>query len=698
MKTTSVRAPWRIGIDVGGTFTDLVLIDSAGEVFAYKSPSEPANPANGILRALEGAAARLDLSLAALLGDCAHFIHGTTVATNVLLERKGAKTGLITTKGFRDTLEIRRGYRELMWDHRTPWKDVLVPRSLRLPIDERMLASGEPERTPEAGDVAALAETFRNEGVEAVAVCLLHAYANGAHEQICAEILRREMPGVYVTVSSELAPIVGEFERTSTTVANAYVAPRVLPYLHELGEELKRLGLKRDLLLVQSNGGAVSLEQISKRPAALALSGPAAGLASLRHIGELTGNRNLISIEIGGTSCDVTVVNAGNVAETDAISVDETLICLPSVEIHTIGTGGGTICGVDDGGLIFVGPEGAGAKPGPACYGLGGDKPTLTDAQLALGRLREGSYAGGSLKLDKSLAESALHATFSPVLGENTGDAAAAIIRLSDLSIQHAIEKVSLVRGLDPANYVLVGAGGAGALHVADVARKMGMRRVFVPRLAGVFCAFGMCNADVRHDLVKTIGARLDGTLCESLEDELRTLEQKGAVQLAKDGFTLNDTRFTRQVEMCYAGQQWPISLAVEKPDVAELRRRFDEEHERIYASRQPDAALEVVGIRVSAVGQLPVHHLATPPVPEPIAAPVVRYRSVRLTGEAGGRENVAVLSGPDLEPGHFVVGPAIVEEATTTILIGEGDRLEVDPFGNYDIAIALSSGESRNG
>ncbi|NRP75635.1 Acetophenone carboxylase gamma subunit [Ensifer psoraleae] len=695
---SQIVAPWRIGIDVGGTFTDLVLIDANGVVFPYKSPSEPANPAVGVLRSIEGASQKLGLDVRSLLKGCSHFIHGTTVATNLLLERKGARVGLITTHGFRDTIEIRRGYREFMWDHRTPWQDVLVPRSLRLPVVERMTPDGQVELALDKESVAASADVFRREGVEAVAICLLHAYANDAHERACAEMLAEALPAVYITTSSSLAPIVGEFERCSTTVANAYVAPKLLPYLSELARELRRRGLERDLLLVQSNGGAISLDQIGTRPVALALSGPAAGLASLRHFQQITGNENLISIEIGGTSCDVTVVTNGKVAETDSITVGDALIALPSVEIHTIGTGGGTICGVDAGGLLFVGPQGAGAKPGPACYGFGGKRPTITDAQLILGRLHEGTYAGGSLYLKTELADAALRDAFEGSLGAQVSVAAGAIIQLSNLSIRQAIEKVSLVRGLDPAKYVLVGAGGAGALHVADVARKLGIRRAFIPRLAGVFCAFGMCNADVRHDYVSTIGAPLSADVVATLRQALAELTQQGRQLLLADGFTPDEMDFEVRVDMRYAGQQWPISVSAEDLDPAKLRQQFEAEHERIYASVQPNSAVEVMTARVSAIGHLPVVSPIASQVSNRILAPIANRRAVQLTDETEPRREVPILAGANLQPGHYFVGPAIIEEATTTILVGDGDMIELDAFGNYHIDIALpTSGRNHD-
>ncbi|RWP30338.1 hydantoinase/oxoprolinase family protein [Mesorhizobium sp.] len=685
----NLRTPWRIGIDVGGTFTDLVLIDSNGTIFPFKSPSEPGNPAVGVIRAVEGAASMLNLDITELLGGCAHFIHGTTVATNVLLERKGAKVGLITTSGFRDTLEIRRGYRELMWDHRTPWQEVLVRRKLRQPIVERMAADGSVVTPLDKDTVIAAVEVFKREGVEAVAICLLHAYANGAHEQQCADIISVALPDVYITASSRLAPIVGEFERASTTVTNAYVAPKVLPYLRELRAQLEERGLTRDMLLVQSNGGAISLDHIGERPAALALSGPAAGLASLQLYGKLLSAEHLISIEIGGTSCDVTVVCDGQVAETESIKVGDTLIALPSVEIHTIGTGGGTICGVDTGGLLFAGPQGAGARPGPACYGLGGTRPTVTDAQLVLGRLHPGGYANNTLQLDHALAYQAVHRDVAEPLQLSGAEAANAMLRLVEQNIRHAVEKVSLERGLDPAKFILVGAGGAGALHVAEIARWLGMREAFVPRLAGVFCALGMCHSDVRHDLLVPRGVLLNADAFAGLGTGFADLEREGGAKLKAEGFSASSIRFERKLDLRYAGQKWSISVVV--PDVnnlANLRKRFHDQHAQLYGSAQPDAAIEIVNLRVAAIGKLQSLPLDVTVAPARIPAPTTTRRDVWAGDGSGKMIEMAVFNGSELQPGHFFRGPAIIDEITTTILIGDGDEVDVDQYGNYRILI----------
>ncbi|WP_321896948.1 hydantoinase/oxoprolinase family protein [Burkholderia cepacia] len=690
MKRASAKdivAPWRIGVDVGGTFTDLVLVDARGHVFANKSPSVPSNPAQGVLDAVREAAELLGLEVSRLLGDCSQFIHGTTVATNLLLERKGAKVGLLCTEGFRDSLEIRRGWRANMWDHRTPWGEVVVPRYLRLPVAERIASNGELLRELDEQTVNAAARVFAREGVEAVGICLINSYVNDAHEKRCETLLRDLLPGVYVTRSSEVAPILGEYERASTTAANAYSAPRVLPYLQELAATLSDWGLPSRLLLVQSNGGAISLEQLKARPASLALSGPAAGLASLELFGRLAGTRNVISIEIGGTSCDVTVVTESRVATTDSLTINDIVIALPSVDIHTVSTGGGTICTADGAGMIKFGPEGAGARPGPASYGRGGTLPTVTDAHLLLGHLRPGPFAGGHIQLDRDLAEQAMRTAMSGPLGTTVHEAAAAVLQIADQNIVHAIEDVSVQRGLDPTRYTLVGAGGAGALHAVEVARRLGMARVFVPRLAGVFCALGMCNAKVRHDLVRALGKPLDDDFLAEVEREAMELAAHGKVMLREDGFGDDATLIETQVDLRYAGQMWTIGLPFTGQSPAALHEAFDAMHLRLYGSSQPQAQLETVSVRVAAYGLLPPLSAGAVPINARTAPDPVESRRVCISGGAWF-DDVPVYDGVALEPGHEFNGPAVIEEQTTTLLIGEGDTVRIDAYGNYLIDV----------
>src|SRR5471032_3688658 len=554
----ALAAPWRIGVDVGGTFTDMVLRDESGAVRIFKAPSVPADPSEGVLGVLRLAAQQLDLPLSALLRDCALFVHGSTVATNTILEKKGAKVGMLTTEGFRDSLEIRRGFRENQWDHRAPFPQVLAPRYLRLPVRGRIGADGKELAPLSAEDVDTAAKLFANEGVESVAVCLFNSFLDGVHERRVGAQLAKSPVGKWVSLSSEVMPTMGEYERGSTAVVNAYIAPKVTSYLHALDEQLRQLGLPRSVLLLQSNGGAVSVDQIAARPVMLVLSGPAAGVGALKGCAAPGEPANLISMEIGGTSCDVMVMAKGDVPVADQLTIDGYHLTTPSVEIHTVGAGGGTVAWVDDAGLLHVGPQGAGARPGPAAYGLGGENPTVTDAQLVLGRLRPGPLAGG-VTLDAKLAYAAIDTKLAKPLGLSVEDAAAGVIRLLEQNLLHAVERLSIERGHNPATFTLVAAGGAGPMHGTSVARALGCRRALLPRAAGAFCAMGMLQSDVRQDYLQVFLADLDKVEPAALDAAFAELMARARQALLRDGFVNGAATVEREIDLRYDGQQWPV-------------------------------------------------------------------------------------------------------------------------------------------
>ena len=682
--------PFRIGVDVGGTFTDLVLVDAVGTVRAFKAPSVPGNPTEGVLAAVALAAQAVGRDAAGLLADTSLFVHGSTIATNTLLEKKGASVGLLTTAGFRDSLEIRRGIREDVWDHRAPYPDVLVPRYLRLPVGERIAADGSVMTPLDPATVAAAVAVFAEEKVEAVAIALLHAYRNPAHEQAVKRLVEQSLPGVWVTCSSEVAPVIGEYERTSTAVVNAYVAPRVVPYLNALDERLTALGLPNGLLLVQSNGGAISVKEIGHTPVQLILSGPAAGVGSLRFFGRDTGSANLVAIEVGGTSCDVTLMQDDAVGMADQLVVDGYHLAIPAVEIHTVGAGGGTIARVDAAGLMHAGPQGAGARPGPAAYGLGGDKPTVTDAQLVLGRLKPGPYAGGAISLDLDKATAAIRSHVAEPLGISVPDAAAGIIKLVEQNILHAVERVSIERGYNPRLFTLVAAGGAGPLHGAPAAKALGCAGLYVPRLAGVFCAFGMCNADIRHDYLRSWLHDLDDPEASgryAIDTAFGELEAGAAAVLAREGFAGAAATYVRGYDLRYVGQQWTVAVDCESSDPAAVRAAFETVYRRLYGYVQPGGQIEIVNLRLAGIGRLPALTLE-PPAGSTAAPQPVAHRAVWID-ETTGFADVAIYDGTVLRPGQSFVGPAIVEEATTTILVGTGDTLTVTGADNYLVTLA---------
>ena len=690
---TQPAAPWRIGVDVGGTFTDMVLADANGSIHTFKVPSVPSDPSEGVMRVVQAAADASELTLRSLLESCNLFVHGSTVATNTMLEGQGATVGLLTTRGFRDSLEIRRGFRENQWDHRRPFPPVLVPRYLRLPVGGRIDRHGDEIEPFNAEDVKTAIQEFKAERVEAIAVALINSFLNPVHEQACAELIRDLWDGNpdLISLSNEIMPIMGEYERTSTTVVNAYLAPRVVPYLKELNGRLAAQGLERPFLLVQSNGGMTSVERLSSRPVNLLLSGPAAGVGALNAYRVASATDDLISMEIGGTSCDVMLMGRGAVSVHDELMVAEYHVASPSVDIHTIGAGGGTISGVDDGGMLFVGPRGAGADPGPASYGFGGTEPTVTDAQLVLGRLRSGTYADGSITLDRNKAEAAVKQAVADPLGLSVEDAAAGMIRVVEQHLLLAVQRISIERGHDPRNFTLVPAGGAGPMHGTPVGRALGCSQVYIPRHSGVFCALGMLYTDVRHDVTRVFLSTVDDADPDHIEGGFKHLEDEARTMLADEGFEGDTVRLTRELDLSYRGQQWVVRVGLDADggrDAADVRARFEEEYERMYGHTQPDGIIEISNQRIVGVGNLPELSFGTSKQasgdPDPLET-----RSVFLSPEAGWRE-IPVYAGTDLLPGHVLEGPLLIEERTTTVLVDSNDRVEIDKADN--ILVHLTS------
>ena len=685
MTLTIQSPPWRVGVDVGGTFTDLVVADSDGRTDVFKVPSVPADPGEGVINALTTACAALDQPMEQFLGDCQFFLHGSTVATNTLLEGNGATVGLLTTAGFRDSLEARRGLRKDPWDHRTPYPPVLVPRYLRQPVGGRIDADGNEVEPVNLDDVRAACAVFRDEGVDSIAVCLLNSFVNTAHEDAVAEVLREEGVCEWISVSSDIVPIMGEYERTSTTAVNAYVMPRVASYLTALQQKLIDMGLKTKLLMLQSNGGAASLDQLIRQPVNLLLSGPSAGVGAMQHLAAGIGENNLVSMEIGGTSCDVMLMHEGRVAITDSLSVNDYDLVTPSVDIHTVGAGGGTISGIDGAGLMYAGPEGAGANPGPAAYGLGGTRPTVTDAHLVLGRMRPGPYAGGSVSLDMSLAEQALDTEIATPAGISRTEAAAGLIRIVEQNLLHAVERISIQRGYNPGRFTLIACGGAGPMHGASVGRKLGARAVYIPRQAGAFCAIGMQHADVRRDFVHVVMRELNDDVIPAIEEGYQRLREQGLEALQNEGFAEKDTEFGYELDLHYEGQQWDVRVALD-PDATpdDIRAAFEVEYDRQFGHTNPESRINVAKLRVVGIGKLP-------PLEDPkfdaVDADVTPIETRPVYAESA-REflDTPVYRGADLSHGQSFPGPAIIEEATTTILVGAGDRVSVDALNNYTV------------
>jgi N-methylhydantoinase A len=688
-----LRPPWRIGIDIGGTFTDVVVVDEEGKLIAKKSPSIPRDPTSGIVRALEAVASDLGLSLQLLLADCSALVHGSTIATNTVLEGKVARVGLMCTAGFRDTLTIRRGIRSDPWRHRDPYPAPLVPRHLRLPLRGRIDAEGREVEPLAAEDVKDALREFAAAGIEAIAICLLHAYANPAHEHAAKAAIESIDPSLRIFLSSEVAPVIGEYARSSTTVAAAAVSPRVVPYLAVLEQRLAREGLTGPLLLMQSNGGLVTVAEVAKNPACLLLSGPSGGVGALRWLAATTGRRDLITMEMGGTSCDLILMHDGRIEMTDELEVAGYHIRIPAVDIHTVSAGGGSIARIDAGGVMTLGPDGAGSDPGPVCYDRGGRDPTDTDAQLVLGRLPAGAFAEGAISLNPKGAGDAIDRKIGRPLGLPTIAAASGIVRLQGQTLVHAVERVSVERGFDPRRFSLVAVGGAGALHAATVARRLGCREVIVPRLAGVFCAFGMLNADVRRDGVRSFIATLSATALADAEPVFRALEQEVAEALARQHLKPGTAAYERILDVRYPGQQSSLRIRY-AGEPEKILAAFEAAHQALYGHVQPDSTPQIAALRVTGSIAAPAIPATRPP--EARAVEPKPYARRRVWMEEIGAVEVPIYRGTDLHPGQSIEGPCVVEEKTTTILVNAGDSLAVSSSDIIVISIAREPREAK--
>ncbi|MGE0751003.1 MAG: hydantoinase/oxoprolinase family protein [Variibacter sp.] len=682
----SLRPPWRIGVDVGGTFTDLVMVDSAGTLSVAKVPSTPRDPSEGVLAAIDKAAADLSLGARDLLSNCNRFVHASTVATNVILERKGEPVGMLVTRGFRDSIEIRRGIRKNAWDHRVAYPPVLSPRYLRLPVSGRIDRHGKETAPLNAEDVRHAIRHFKEEGVRSIAVCLYNSFLNGAHEAEVGEIIAAEYPDAWISLSSQISHVMGEYERSSTAVLNAYIAPRIVTYMKRLSRALKKGGLEAPLLVVQNNGGSLTIEKVEERPVSLLLSGPAAGVGALSLYAGAFDRSKMLSMEIGGTSCDVMLISEDGAEMASEFELGGYHVALPSIEIHSIGAGGGTIAGIDKGGMMFAGPHGAGAEPGPAAYGHGGELPTVTDAQLVLGRLRPGPLAGGRT-LDLALAAQAIERHLAIPLKISVEAAAAGILRLVEQQLFHAVQKISAERGHDPRKFILVAAGGAGPMHGSAVGRKLGSPSVYVPRLAGTFCALGMLNAPIKHDFGRALFYPGGPSAVERMSSVIKALETEANRQLASDGFRADEISSIRELELRHPGQVGTLRVAMSDTATLawpEIVHDFHAAHERMYGHRDEGASIEVAGVRVTGVGSLSPIRLRA----EQAAAASVSSSGERsVYFESSGRcVTTRIYAGEDMRPGASISGPAIIEEKTTCIVVEPGDLCTVDTLGNYFI------------
>ena len=674
-----------IGVDVGGTFTDVFFLDEAnGKCGVAKVPSTKPDQSQGLLAGI-----RSDVTD---LTKIATVVHGTTVGTNALLERKGAKTGIITTAGFRDTLEMRRRDRPRTWGLWGQYEPVVL-RDRRLEVCERTLADGTVHAHVDPEDVKAQAQALLDMGCESVAVVFINAYANPANELTALAAVREVWPNDHVVASHEILPEIREFERTSTTVLNAYLQPTVGSYLHRLDTALRDDGFGGEVLIVQSNGGVMSLGTAGKRPIRTALSGPAAGVIASTHIAESAGFLNVITCDMGGTSFDVSLVAGGQSTLAAQTAVDFGLVVrTPMIEMTTIGAGGGSIAWVDRGGLLQIGPESAGSDPGPVCYGQGNDRPTVTDANLLLGRINAERPIGGKLdSLDLGAAKAAITKCVGEPLDLDPMAAAEAIIRVANSRMAGAIRLVSIERGHNPGDFAAMAFGGGGALHAGALIKDVGLKSALVPRYPGVTSALGCTIADMRHDFVQTLNSLLDELDLDQLASQFVCLAGQGGVLLDDAGMSFVGRETLFELDMSYLGQTHTVDVPLSLSegfniDRDQISAAFEARYKSVFGNPLSGIPMRVLNLRVSVIGIRPNFdlHLLAPDDEGSIGAAM---RGTRPVWVDGGWTEATIYERLHLPVGAEIKGPALLEQPDTTIFVEPDLAGKVDEFGNLVIS-----------
>ena len=672
-------AGYRVAVDVGGTFTDVFVVDEqSGAIKIAKVPSTPNNPADGIIKGVEQSGVPVPLITL--------FSHGTTVGTNALITRNFPRVALITTKGFRDVLEIRRGTKQYLWDAYADVAPPYIRRRDRFEVDERIDSDGREVTPLNEAACEEVARIIRRRGIQSVAVCFINAYVDGRHECRVREILEASIPDVSITISSEIIPEIFEFERESTTVANAVLSPVVSRYMDDLAHQLKDRGFRQEVLVLHSGGGVLTAKTVGRYAARIAASGLAGGAVAMSHIAKLCGFDNAMGLDMGGTSTDISLMWQGQLRMTRDWYVEYGYpIRFPSIELITIGAGGGSMGWIDEGGALRNGPQSAGAVPGPASYGLGGTQPTNTDANLVLGRLGP-ELLSGQMKLNRQAAERAMN-----VLGDRLGmtarQAADATIRVANANMCDALRIISIQRGFDPRDFALVAFGGAGPLHAVEVAREMHIPTVIIPVHPGITSAVGCLLVDIRHDIVRTIVKPMSDELYRELDTEFEEMEREALELLENEGINRTHAEFQRYMEMRYVGQWRSLMVRVPEPaGPTEVMKIFHREYQREYAFSQPDQPVELFGLAVSAIGHMDLVEVTPADKGSLRCAEPVGTRSVFFSGDEFIETPIYVRQ--ELAVGNSIVGPAVVEQLDSTTIIPPAASASVDQYRNLIIHV----------
>lgn len=694
---------YKIGIDVGGTFTDFLLTSEDSSAEIYKVLSTPEDPSVGLINGLKEMAGVKNLLLPEFIKQVQTIVHGTTVTTNAVLTRKGAKTGLVTTAGLRDALEMRRGIREEQYNNRYTNVEPLVPRYLRYPIEERLDYKGNVVTDLNKSDVLDAVHLFKQEGVEAAAICFMNSFAQNKHESIAAEILQEQLPDTYFTISSQFLPSIRFYDRISTTVLNSYVGPILKSYLTSLTRKLTDIGFEGILLIMQSNGGVVSPQIAMDKAAVTLLSGPAAGPVAGIEYASIQGYDNCITIDMGGTSFDAALIKDKTPLVTTEGEINRLRIALPMLGIVTIGAGGGSIGWVDEGGLLRMGPQSAGSNPGPACYGLGGELPTCTDADLILGYLDKDYFAGGRIPLDYDRAAAAVKEKIADPLGMDVKEAAAGMYRVINVNMASGVREVSVKRGHDPREFPLVVAGGAGPVHAGMIAWELEIPVMIIPKESSIFCAAGMLMSDLKHNFVRTYSSRLDRLDMERFRSIFTKMEREAKELLVSEHIRDESIQIIYSLDMRYVKQYHEVNVEItrdelEKGDIDSIAVKFHPEHDRLfgYSLQEEGTPIELINLRLQSIG-----HTAKPKFGQekygsrdPKDA-FKKRRSVYLPRKKV-YEEIPVYDGHRLVYGHEVLGPAVIEQVNTTTFITPEYNVQCDRYGSYTMYLKTKEKEIK--
>jgi N-methylhydantoinase A len=682
------RMGYMVGVDVGGTFTDVTLVDSGnGEIKNHKVSSTPDDPSRAIMQGIREILGMNSIAVE----DVQYLAHGTTVATNALIERKGAVTGLIVTEGFRDLLEIGRQTRPSLYNFFAEKPEPVISGELRFEVNERLLANGEVYRAIDEASLHKAIYELKEKGVEAIAVCFLFSYLNPEHEKIAVETIKKQFPEVYVSASHEIVPEFREYSRLSTTTLNAYLGPVMKHYMENFLNSVKEYGIPVEPYITQSNGGIISIHESVSSPLRTAVSGPAAGVVAAKNLAELTGYKNMITFDMGGTSADFSLIEDGEPKISMEREVEGFPARIPMLDIHACGAGGGSIAYIDKGGALKVGPESAGSTPGPASYGRGGTKPTVTDANVLLGRLNPKEILGGRMSLDMEAAEVAIKEHICDHTQLTLEEATAGIISVVNANMSRAIRLISIQKGHDPREFTLVSFGGAGGLHCSALAKELNIPRVLIPPSPGTFCSLGLLVTDVRTDYVSSslLEATPEGMIF--VTDQFEKLKEEGIKLLDKENIPESKRKYELVIDMRFKGQNYEIPIPVEWEELtpfgfSTLSKRFQEQHEKIYGYAKKEGVLEFVNYRLTAVGQLPKASFNKSTKTSNGATPRETRQVYFTEVDEPGYYETKIFAREDLVPGDKVQGPLIIEQMDTTILVLPKQTMKVDEYGNLII------------